>query len=128
MGRPLLLKGMRTGLAGVSAADVPQTSIHDVVTACRAEQDSIVAAMAKAAAKTRQCLLAGVCGPSGDGIVATRRAQHRAGGGWMAKRQAEEVAVHLSQDLDAVYAQPVALPRAPTIKDKLPMIRNSTRG
>jgi hypothetical protein len=55
--------------------------------------------MAKAAAKTRQCLLAGVCGPSGDGIVATRRAQHRAGGGWMAKRQAEEVAVHLSQDL-----------------------------
>ena len=31
----------------------------------------------------------------------------RSGGGWMAKRQAEEVAVHLSQDFDAFYAQPL---------------------
>jgi hypothetical protein len=84
--------------------------------------------MAKEAAETRPCLLAEACGPSGDGIVATRRAQDRAGGGRMAKRQAEEVAVHLSQDFDAVYAQPLALPQAPTRKGKLPMIRNSTRG
>ena len=32
----------------------------------------------------------------------------RAGGGQMAKRQAEEVAVQLSQDFDAFYAQPLA--------------------
>jgi len=32
----------------------------------------------------------------------------RAGGGQMAKRQAEEVAVYLSQDFDAFYAQPFA--------------------
>ena len=32
----------------------------------------------------------------------------RAGGGQMAKRQTEEVAVHLSQDFDAFYAQPLA--------------------
>jgi hypothetical protein len=32
----------------------------------------------------------------------------RAGGGRMAKRQAEEVSVHLSQDFDAFYAQPLA--------------------
>jgi hypothetical protein len=36
----------------------------------------------------------------------------RAGGGQMAKRQAEEVAVHLSQDFDAFYAQPLASGRA----------------
>ena len=32
----------------------------------------------------------------------------RSGGGRMAKRQAEEVAVHLSQDFDAFYEQPLA--------------------
>jgi hypothetical protein len=32
----------------------------------------------------------------------------RAGGGQIAKRQAEEVPVHLSQDFDAFYAQPLA--------------------
>jgi len=36
----------------------------------------------------------------------------RAGGGRMAKRQAEEVAVYLSQDFDAFSAQPLAPPQA----------------
>jgi hypothetical protein len=36
----------------------------------------------------------------------------RAGGGQMAKRQAEELAVHLSQDFDAFYAQPLARSQA----------------
>jgi hypothetical protein len=44
MGHALLLRDMRTGLARASAADMPQTSIHDVVTACRAEQASIILA------------------------------------------------------------------------------------
>jgi hypothetical protein len=36
----------------------------------------------------------------------------RGGGGRMAKRQAEEVAVDLSEDFDAFYAQPLAPPQA----------------
>jgi hypothetical protein len=35
----------------------------------------------------------------------------RAGGGQMAKRQAEQVAVHLSRDFDAFYAQALASPQ-----------------
>jgi hypothetical protein len=51
-----------------------------------------------------------------------------AGGGRMAKRQAEEVAVQLSQDFDAFYAQPLALPQAADAKGKLLVISADGKG
>jgi hypothetical protein len=52
----------------------------------------------------------------------------RAGGGQMAKRQAEEVAVYLSQDFDAFYAQPFAPLETSTEKDKLLVISADGKG
>jgi hypothetical protein len=55
----------------------------------------------------REVLVEQVVGGSFDAAVAHLE---RAGGGQMAKRQAEAVAVHLSQEFDAFYAQPLAAP------------------
>jgi hypothetical protein len=57
----------------------------------------------------REVVLQEVVGGSFDEAV-----EHlaRAGGGRMAKRQAKDVAVHLSQDFDAFYAQPLTFPQA----------------
>jgi len=52
----------------------------------------------------------------------------RAGGGQMAKRQAEEVAVHLSQDFDAFYAQPLAPLQAGAEEGKLLVISADGKG
>jgi hypothetical protein len=52
----------------------------------------------------------------------------RAGGGQMAKRQAEEVAVHLSQDFDAFYALPLAPPQASGGEGKLLVISADGKG
>ena len=52
----------------------------------------------------------------------------RAGGGRMAKRQAEEVSVHLSQDFDAFYDQPLALPQAAREAGKLLVISADGKG
>ncbi len=52
----------------------------------------------------------------------------RAGGGQMAKRQADEVAVHLSQDFDAFYAQPRASGRAGGDEQKLLVISAEGKG
>jgi hypothetical protein len=52
----------------------------------------------------------------------------RAGGGQMAKRQAEEVAVHLSQDFDAFYAQPLAPPQTARDEGKLLVISADGKG
>jgi len=52
----------------------------------------------------------------------------RLGGGQMAKRQAEEVAVHLSQDFDAFYAQPLAPPQAGGDEGKLLLISADGKG
>ena len=50
----------------------------------------------------------------------------RSGGGRMAKRQAEEVAVHLSQDFDAFYHQPLeAVAEAGDAWSSAPMARAS---
>jgi|OpeIllAssembly_1097287.scaffolds.fasta_scaffold19668_2 hypothetical protein len=57
----------------------------------------------------REVLVEEVVGGSFDEAVAHLA---RAGGAQMAKRQAEEVSVHLSQDFDAFYAQPLAPPQA----------------
>jgi hypothetical protein len=52
----------------------------------------------------------------------------RAGGGRMAKRQAEEVVVHLSQDFDAFYAQPLPLAQASGDERKLLVISADGKG
>jgi hypothetical protein len=52
----------------------------------------------------------------------------RAGGGQMAKRQAEAVAVDLSQDFDAFYAQPLAPTRAGGDAGKLLVISADGKG
>ncbi len=52
----------------------------------------------------------------------------RAGGGQMAKRQAEEVTVHLSQDFDAFYAQPLASGQAGGDEQKLLVISADGKG
>jgi hypothetical protein len=52
----------------------------------------------------------------------------RAGGGQMAKRQAEEVSVHLSQDFDAFYAQPLTPPQTATEQGKLLVISADGKG
>ena len=52
----------------------------------------------------------------------------RAGGGQIAKRQAEEVSVHLSQDFDAFYAQPLAPPQAGGDAGKLLVISADGKG
>ena len=52
----------------------------------------------------------------------------RAGGGQIAKRQAEEVSVHLSQDFDAFYAQPFAPPQTSADKGKLLVISADGKG
>jgi len=52
----------------------------------------------------------------------------RAGGGQIAKRQAEEVSVHLSQDFDAFYAQPLAPPQAGRDAGKLLVISADGKG
>ena len=52
----------------------------------------------------------------------------RAGGGQIAKRQAEEVSVHLSQDFDAFYAQPLAPPQAAREAGKLLVISADGKG
>ncbi len=73
----------------------------------------------------RQVVLQEVVGGSFDEAV-----EHlaRAGGGQMAKRQAEEVAVHLSQDFDAFYAQPLTLPQARGDERKLLVIGADGKG
>lgn len=52
----------------------------------------------------------------------------RAGGGQMAKRQAEEVSVHLSQDFDAFYAQLLAPPQVARDAGKLLVISADGKG
>ena len=52
----------------------------------------------------------------------------RAGGGQIAKRQAEEVSVDLSQDFDAFYDQPLALPQAAPEAGKLLVISADGKG
>jgi hypothetical protein len=52
----------------------------------------------------------------------------RRGGGQMAKRQAEEVAVHLSEDFDAFYDQPLAPPQAARDASKLLVISADGKG
>ena len=52
----------------------------------------------------------------------------RAGGGQIAKRQAEEVSVHLSQDFDAFYAQPLASAQAGGNEGKLVVISADGKG
>jgi hypothetical protein len=52
----------------------------------------------------------------------------RAAGGQMAKRQAEEVAVHLSQDFDAFSAQPLSLAQASGDERKLLVISADGKG
>lgn len=52
----------------------------------------------------------------------------RAGGGRMAKRQAEEVAVHLSQDFDTFYEQPLASAQAGGDAGKLLVISADGKG
>jgi len=52
----------------------------------------------------------------------------RGGGGQIAKRQTEEVSVHLSQDFDAFYAQPLALPQAAGDAGKLLVISADGKG
>jgi hypothetical protein len=52
----------------------------------------------------------------------------RAGGGQMAKRQAEEVAVHLSQDFDAFYDQALTVPQEPRDEGKLLVISADGKG
>ena len=52
----------------------------------------------------------------------------RAGGGQMAKRQGEEVAVHLSQDFDAFYNQPVAARQEGGDEGKLLVISADGKG
>ena len=52
----------------------------------------------------------------------------RAGGGQIANRQAEEVSVHLSQDFDAFYAQPLAPPQAGGDGGKLLVISADGKG
>jgi hypothetical protein len=73
----------------------------------------------------REVLVAEVVGGSFDEAV-----EHlaRAGGGQMAKRQAEEVAVHLSRDFDAFYEQPVAASRSGCDEGKLLVISADGKG
>ena len=52
----------------------------------------------------------------------------RAGGGQIAKRQAEEVSVHLSEDFDAFYDQPLAPPQAARDAGKLLVISADGKG
>jgi hypothetical protein len=73
----------------------------------------------------REMLVEEVVGGSFDKAV-----EHlaRAGGGRMAKRQAEEVAVYLSQDFDAFYAQPLAPPQASGDEGNLLVISADGKG
>jgi hypothetical protein len=52
----------------------------------------------------------------------------RSGGGRMAKRQAEEVAVQLSRDFDAFYTQPLAPPQAAGDEKKILVISADGKG
>ena len=52
----------------------------------------------------------------------------RSGGGRMAKRQAEEVTVHLSQDFDAFYDRPLAPPQTAQNEGKLLVISADGKG
>ena len=52
----------------------------------------------------------------------------RAGGGQMAKRQTEEVAVHLSEDFDAFYDQALTAPQAPGEEGKILVISADGKG
>ena len=52
----------------------------------------------------------------------------RAGGGQIAKRQAEEVSVHLSQDFDAFYAQAFVAPKTSADQGKLLVISADGKG
>jgi hypothetical protein len=73
----------------------------------------------------REVVLQEVVGGSFDAAV-----EHlaRAGGGRMAKRQAEAVAVHLSQDFDAFYAQPLPLTQTTATQGKLLVISADGKG
>jgi hypothetical protein len=73
----------------------------------------------------RGVLLEEVVGGSFDEAVAHLA---RAGGGQMAKRQAEEVSVHLSEDFDAFYAQPLAPPQAARDAGQLLVISADGKG
>jgi hypothetical protein len=73
----------------------------------------------------RQVLIEEVIRGSFDEAVAHLE---RSGGGRMAKRQAEEVAVQLSQDFDAFYTQPLAPPQAAWDEKKILVISADGKG
>ena len=73
----------------------------------------------------RQVLIEEVIGGSFDEAVAHLQ---RSGGGRMAKRQAEEVAVRLSQDFDAYYTLPFTPPRAAGDEKKILVISADGKG
>jgi hypothetical protein len=73
----------------------------------------------------REVLVEEVVGGSFDEAVAQLE---RAGGGRMAKRQAEAVAVSLSQDFDAFYAQPLAAAQPNAESGKLLVISADGKG
>ena len=75
----------------------------------------------------------GLCGMLAEEVVGgsfDEAVDHlvRAGGGRIAKRQAEEVSVHLSQDFDAFYAQPLASAQAGGNEGKLLVISADGKG
>lgn len=59
---------------------------------------------------------------------AALEALEQAGGGTLAKRQAEEVSVHLSQDFDAFYAQPLVLQEPNEMSERLLIISADGKG
>jgi hypothetical protein len=73
----------------------------------------------------REVLVEAVVGGSFDAAL---EQLEQAGGGQMAKRQAEEVAVHLSQDFDAFYAQALAAPQTVAVTEKLLVISADGKG
>lgn len=73
----------------------------------------------------REVLVKAVVGGSFDAAL---EQLEDAGGGQMAKRQAEEVAVHLSQDFDAFYAQPPELPQTLAETEKFLVISADGKG
>ena len=73
----------------------------------------------------REVVVEAVVGGSFDAAL---EQLEQAGGGQMAKRQAEEVAVHLSQDFDAFYAQPLAPPQTLAETEQLLVISADGKG
>jgi hypothetical protein len=73
----------------------------------------------------REVMVEAVVGGSFDAAVAQLE---QTGGGQMAKRQAEEVALSLSQDFDAFYAQPLAAPETAAAAEQLLVISADGKG